>query len=165
MDGEWRITKEDKDYDVSSFGRVRSWKNNRHGRASTPKVLTPGLTSAGYPSVCLSGKTYTVHRLVANNFLGAKPEDHVHHKDGVRANFNLDNLEILSPLGHRGMHPSPSGERHYQGKLTWDDVDRIRSLRGVVPQWKLAKEYNVHQVTVSEVQLQKIWKDRNAPPK
>lgn len=79
-------------YEVSDLGRVRS--------AYTKRILSPGI-SQGYYYVALykngvrSNKQ--VNRLVAEAFL---PNDNdypiVHHKDEVRTNNALDNLEWQS---------------------------------------------------------------------
>lgn len=77
------------DYEVSRYGNVRSWTPKKKGA-----LLKPGLTSAGYPSVVLGGNTKLVHRLVAEVFIGPCPNgQEVRHKDGMRDNSHLDNLE------------------------------------------------------------------------
>lgn len=83
----------------------------------------------------------------------------VHHKDGNKGNPSLSNLEVVTKAEHDRLHPKPSGESHYQGKLDWQKVGRIRKLRGVVPQKQLAEEYEVHRVTISAVQTGKIWRE------
>ena len=74
-------------YEVSSLGRVRSL--HRGGR-----ILRPGTASNGYPTVALGrGKTRTLHSLVAEAFIGARPTGQVvRHKDGDRKNPRASNL-------------------------------------------------------------------------
>jgi len=75
-------------YQVSNTGRVKSFAR---GNA---RVLKPGLTSVGYPSVVLGrGNTNLVHSLVAEAFIGPRPAGHeVLHGDGTRDNNVLSNL-------------------------------------------------------------------------
>lgn len=76
-------------YEVSSLGRVRSFR-----RCAAGRLLRPGIASNGYPTVALGrGNTRTLHSLVADAFLGPCPAGHeIRHKDGRRDNPALDNL-------------------------------------------------------------------------
>ncbi len=94
-------------YQVSNKGRVRcleryvSRNDGRHGlviQRVDPRIIRPLTLKTGYKSVMLhkEGKTKrtTIHRLVALAFI---PNPHnkrtVNHKDGVRTNNNVENLE------------------------------------------------------------------------
>lgn len=93
-------------YEVSSLGRIRSLdrivvdyrgiKKNVSG-----KVLKPGLTNKGYCIVSLNAvdkrRTFTVHRLVANEFIpnpDNKPQ--VNHINGIKEDNCISNLEWLT---------------------------------------------------------------------
>lgn len=61
------------------------------------------ITGKGYVVISLKihgeRKTKSVHRLMACTYLGMNLEDvtiHVDHKDGVKSNNRLDNLEVVS---------------------------------------------------------------------
>src|SRR5689334_2397657 len=97
---EWRpIVGYELSYCVSSLGRVRSLN---------PKGITKAdgiLRSKGngpYPVVMLNigncvQRKFTVHKLVANAFLGQKPKGHeVNHIDGVKSNARASNLEYVT---------------------------------------------------------------------
>ena len=80
-------------YEVSSEGRVRNVK--------TGKILKPKNNRRGYLFVGLhkngAVKKRYIHRLVAQAFIpnpNKLPE--VNHKDEIKANNNLDNLEWVS---------------------------------------------------------------------
>lgn len=65
------------------------------------RILKPKTTADGYRFVALSknGKTETgyIHRLVAEAFIpNLKELPEVNHKDGRKANNNLDNLEWVT---------------------------------------------------------------------
>lgn len=107
-------------YEVSSDGKV---KNSTNG-----KILSPGI-SQGYEYVALykSGvrKNKQVNRLVAEAFI-ENPEGHplVHHKDEIKTNNTVSNLEWQSYLYNN----------------TYNDIAKKRgeALRGK-PAWNKGK--------------------------
>jgi hypothetical protein len=88
----WKPIEGFKNYEVSSFGRVRSVKSN--------KIRSSHLRN-GYPRVGLSDKfgkqkKFVVSRLVAKAFLESFNEDlQVDHIDRVRTNNNVTNLRCV----------------------------------------------------------------------
>jgi hypothetical protein len=75
-------------YKISNFGNVKSF------RRKEPIILSPFKDTNGYHRVSLCGKDYSVHRLVANAFLPKiENKDLVNHKDLVKTNNRIDNLE------------------------------------------------------------------------
>ena len=84
-------------YSVSSFGRVR---NNKTGR-----VLKQTPATNGYLHVGLCGKTKDVHHLVAQSFIGLRPDGMVlHHNDKNCENNAAENLSYLSREDHSLKH-------------------------------------------------------------
>lgn len=80
-------------YDVSSKGRVRSWKGP-HGRTRRvrPKILKTPLTR-GYPHLSINNKRRLVHRLVLEAFVGPCPGGMEGcHRNGNSADARLSNL-------------------------------------------------------------------------
>lgn len=99
MDEIWKPVPGFVKYEVSNLGRVRRCVPGRSTRIG--KVLKPQPKN-GYFTVLLSGpngfKHRSVHRLVAAAFLGPCPDGYeVNHKDRVRSNNRLDNLEYMTP--------------------------------------------------------------------
>ena len=123
---EWRPIIGFNDYEVSSFGRVRSkdmlvW-NGKRKYLKRGRVLRAGLTKTGYLTVSLRGITRKVSILVADAFLGKKnPSDIVNHIDGNKLNNNLGNLEYVSPSDNN-RHALRTGLRKpVNGKLSYED--------------------------------------------
>lgn len=94
-------------YQVSNLGRVKSLSRyarmkGRSAREVKEKILSQANVN-GYRGVILSingnKKTFRVHRLVAQAFI---PNPHnlpyINHKDEVRSNNNVSNLEWCTPL-------------------------------------------------------------------
>ena len=101
------------DYQVSNFGRIKSFKRNKE------TILSIANNKAGY---CVINFTFMkkqklklVHRLVAECFLG-KSDLEVNHKDGDKNNNNILNLEFISARDnciHR--HKSEKTSSEYAG--------------------------------------------------
>lgn len=105
-------------YEASDLGRVRSVDRrvntvDKLGRKRTRKlkgkVLAPG-GCRGYQIVNLSGHgTVAVHLLVARTFLPKPPgAEDVNHRDGVKANNMLANLEWCTK-SHNQRHAVTAG--------------------------------------------------------
>jgi hypothetical protein len=90
-------------YDINKLGQIRNKK--------TGKIITTNFESYVYPAVsfgyAINGhritKNYYVHLLVAKTFI-QNPDPinktQVHHIDGNKNNFRINNLEWISPQEH-----------------------------------------------------------------
>ncbi len=98
-------------YEVSTLGRVRSLDRivscGLHIQTVKGKILTHHLDRDGYPRLGLringKQKLYRVNRLVALTFID-NPNNLpiVHHKDNIRNNNCVDNLEWTNDKGNIG---------------------------------------------------------------
>lgn len=97
----WKTLQSNPNYEVSSYGRVRSITHKQlckdgHTRTYQGKVLTPKLNTYGYLFVALgrSMDNTLIHRLVATEFI-PNPSNCkcINHKDGNKSNNSVDNLE------------------------------------------------------------------------
>ena len=154
-DVEWRQVAGYPDYEVSCDGRVRSNKKK------TPIVLKPGLSRTGYPRVVLcardgSKQNKTVHRVVAETYI-PNPENkpQVNHKDGVKSNNTVDNLEWATP-SENVQHAFDVLNRVRQNggtnKLTKEQVEdlRTRAANGTLGTFtECAKEHGVSKEVIS----------------
>ena len=97
----------DSNYQVSQSGKVRS-KNRviptkcRWGKDTFKylkgRELKPCKIGAGYLSVRFNfrGKSYYIHRLVAEHFIDGDKSLDINHKDGNKENNSVDNLEFVT---------------------------------------------------------------------
>nr|QBK85255.1 MAG: HNH endonuclease [Iridovirus LCIVAC01] len=90
---QWITISENKNYEVSNLAQIRNEK--------TKRILKKYIRTDGYEGISLSyttrGKTYSVHKLVAQAFI-PNPNNfpQVNHKDLNRANNRVSNLEWVT---------------------------------------------------------------------
>lgn len=112
-------------------------------------VLKPRLNNSGYLVVNLwDGSAYVtklVHRLVAETFLNLQPDQVVNHKDNIRTNNGVENLEVCTQ--HENVQHAlkigaiPTGQRHYNAKLSDADAEAIRQSTASLSE--IAKMYGI----------------------
>lgn len=128
---QWKSVAGWQDYEVSNFGRIRSFKRR------SVRVLKPRLSTEGYPTVILYGmdgwKNLSVHRLVALAFIpnpANLPE--VNHLDGIKVNCWVGNLEWTTKPGNvqhsfaLGLQKPLVGPENASFRLTDDQIQQIR---------------------------------------
>lgn len=149
------------EYEISNLGDVRRKIKN----------LTKIKDISGYEKVtlCKNGKctNFSVHRLVAQVFL-PNPEDkeQVHHRDFVKDNNKLKNLEWVTPLENirynvlEGITRNQLGEKNNMSKLSKEDVLFIRELlNDGLSVYEIHKDYFpiLHQQTIYAIKNKRIW--------
>lgn len=170
-DEEWRaIAGYDGWYEVSNWGRVRSWRiRGAPGRRRSEPLLRRCVTF-GYGKVLVnlsrdggaSGRL--VHRLVAEAFIGPIPDDKVVcHGDGDATNNRVENLRIDTRSANEAdkvAHgTSPRGERNHRAKLTEAEVIEIRQRRkSGEPAFRLATAYQTSAQNVTSICTRRSWK-------
>lgn len=99
-------------YQASSEGRIKSIDRVVDHELNGPtkyrgQLLSTKISNTGYLMVGLTvkgkSKNLTVHRLVAYAFLGADPKMTVNHKNGIRTDNRINNLEYLT-IGENNTH-------------------------------------------------------------
>ncbi|MGW3305910.1 HNH endonuclease [Streptomyces sp. NPDC001073] len=148
MNNVWKEHPDFPGYFVSSAGQVRG----RRGR-----IMKPHTVVGGYQRVRAAKKHRLIHVLVAEVFLGPKPEGYqVNHKDGDTSNNAASNLEYVTPsanvrhsLDVLGVQRA-KGSGNGQSRLTEEQVAeaRARFAQGGVTRTALALHYGVHVSTM-----------------
>lgn len=149
----------------------RSGKVCRFGGKSCPWPLR-SYDSNGYRAIKLrltpggKRKVFMVHRLVYEAFVGPIPPTYwINHKDGVKHNNDINNLEAVTPSENH-LHASRVLKRRYlrgsearQGKLGDKAVAIIRLLHSQgYSQSHLAEAFDVSQPAISSIINNKSFK-------
>lgn len=161
-------------YSISAMGSVKSSRRvvsiGANKRVIDEKILKPSIGSSGYKLVTLhlgNGKKVTkhIHRLLAEAFLGCKPEQVARHLDGNKLNNSVINLSC-------GSHKENTKDRISHGTMFYgsDVHNSILSECDVIfirTNWKfrckqngtmaLAKKYRVSPSTISAVKNGQNW--------
>jgi hypothetical protein len=153
-------------YLVSNYGNIKTfnWKNK-----GIEAVMKPAKDKSGYLRTMLkndSGKydTIKVHRIVVSAFIGLKDGLEVNHKDGVKTNNNIDNLELVTHqenMKHafKNKLQDNLGSKNPFSKLNEKKVIEIRSKfkKHVYTRQMLATEYNVTIACIKDILIKRTW--------
>lgn len=155
-------------YEVSNLGRV---KRIGAGRGAVPGRTYRGHVGGwGYRIIRLNqdshGQRFPVHTLVAEAFLGSRPEGHeINHRDGNKANNRVANLEWVTRSQNNrhairtGLRPALAckGIQHGMAKLSEPQVHEIRRLRHRITQRAIADHFHISKDMVWRIQNRWNW--------
>lgn len=151
------------DYTINDSGVICSHKNK------IPLLLKPIKDKYGYLYVNLTNngkqKKLKIHRLIALSFLtNPKNKTQINHINGVKSDNRLDNLEWVTPQENM-THAKITGLKNDSGinnpnvRLSPEKVSKIKiRLKKGQTQTSIAKLYNVHQTTISHINVNRNWK-------
>lgn len=158
-------------YEVSNQGKIRSLDRivtNKNGIniRMKGKMLKGSVNRSGYHTVnlCkdLSEKGKLVHRLVCFAFLGeCKGKNEVNHKDGVKLNNNLCNLEWCTSK-ENSIHSAKTGlQKFAKGEAVDSAILKEHQVVEILKSKKrtrdLAKDYKVSDSTISDIRRGRTW--------
>lgn len=155
----WRAIETSRNYEVSSFGRVR--------RADNKTIKTLTVNTDGYAVVGLwdhgTGSLCYVHDLVSAAFIGPKPKGWtVNHIDACKLNNRPSNLEYAT-LADNARHAWAAGlclvgELCPGAKLSNDQAREIkRRVLAGERGCDLSREFNISATIVSEIKHGYKW--------
>jgi hypothetical protein len=159
-------------YVVSNAGTVKCI--GTHGRYAKPlgRIMKPHRKPNGYMAIDLyeSGDRLRmyVHRVVWAAFNGEIPSGvEINHKNGVRDDNRLENLELVTRSENMlhgvrvlGRNSNPvRGHAHHKSKLTEDDVRAVWALaKAGKSQKAIAETFGVSQAAIGFILTGKNWK-------
>lgn len=175
----WKPIDNADNFRVSNFGRIKSIgrkvryehakTRNEHFRYLDDIILKASYDKRGYKFVYIRRndgrvKRFSIHRTVAQAFI-PNPENLpvVNHKDGDKANNNVENLEWCT-VQYNSQHSmkigtSKFGSNHTVSKLNEPFVEllKIKMALGFTIS-ELSYEYNIQHATLSLIKSGKQWK-------
>lgn len=155
----WKPLEQYKGIQVSSRGRIKKSAT----KSTKERILTEfpkdrdGYCRCSVQKLDGSWTSQPVHRLVATAFLG-NPENKpsVNHKDGNRANNNLENLEWVTPR-ENVLHSFKYGVRKQCKEipkrtiLTDFQISQIDKLREIYTVNQIAKLFNIEYQSLKNI--------------
>lgn len=130
-----------------------------------------------YKAIKVDGKKIDEHRYIMEQYLGRKltRNEVVHHKDGNKANNDIENLELTTLSEHTRQHqlgkiPSEEtrqklsealkGRKSINRKLDDEQVEHIRELHNEgVSNRKIAQMFGVNHQTINDLINGKYYKN------
>jgi len=110
-------------------------------------------------------KEFRVHRLVGKYFLAnPKNKKEINHKNGEKTANRAKNIEWATSSENKkhafatGLNVFPVGSKHFNSKLTENDIVKIRDMakKGIF-QKDIASRFRVNKGTISLICLRKTW--------
>lgn len=173
----WRTVRGFDQYEISDGGSIR----HKSPRRGDPEVLKGARDKDGYIRVnlcvlapnerrSLGRMNRIVHRLVWETFVGTIPKGmQINHKNGVKFDNRLDNLEVCTPsentrhgfrvLGRKpNLNRSP-GSKNGRAKINEATVREIKEMISVG--WtdrQLADRFHISPAAVWFIRTGKTWK-------
>ena len=153
------------EYEVQADGSVWS---NRNWRGYGRRQITPVLGAGGYLKVRLcrpdgSRVNRAVHRLVAEAFLGSRPDgEQIRHLNGNQKDNRVENLTwgtAQENASDRGRHGTTArGVRNGFSKLTEEAVRRIRNRVNAGESYRsVATDFGVNPATIGGIVRRERW--------
>lgn len=154
-------------YDGEKYINFLIDENGNVLNSKTKRILKKSIFKDGYYHVTLpmgkrgSVKSIRLHKAVAETFI-PNPQRYpiVHHKDENKLNCFCENLEWTDQRTNTRYHlekVSETTDFYNNRKLTKNNVEYIRSNKGVISSRELAKMFNVSKTTISNVQNHKLY--------
>ena len=145
-------------YEVSNLGNVRRIGKDFLKPSNNRGYLKVTLSSHGKP------RDFSVHRLVANAFLGEILGKVINHLNFDKKDNRVENLEICSQSRNNqhacdgGRRPSKKGEAHHNCIFNDHLILLIRRMVELgLHDKEIASIVNTQQYNISRIRLRKRW--------
>lgn len=154
-------------YEVSNFGRVKSFRTARCHKPNINGRILKTTKSRGYPIVQLMvnkiRKCKSIHSLVMLAFVGEAKGLEIDHINRIKTDNRLSNLQYLTIPEHRKKDKKGvsinKGVNSGATNLTNEQVLKIYSLAHTanIKQKDIANQFNLSQTAVSSIKLGRAW--------
>lgn len=157
-------------YEISNFGRIRSWKGRgQYGKKlSEPRLKKTFVGIDRYPFVKLqqNGKrtNYRIHKLVLETFVGKKPYGmQARHLDGNKLHNTIDNLKwgtCKENQADRLLHGTSSrGERYNNRILRINNIEKIKLSNGLSDYFlkEINRVFGIFVGIISKIEYRTSW--------
>ncbi len=146
---------------------------NSYGKIKNRKLFL----KVGYPAFGTSWKnvkyTFLAHHIV---WLQFNPDSkmlgmHINHKDNIRTNNNIANLELVTPkentihafiIGAANLYQN-AGENSYSAKINWEQALEIKSMRGKCSPRQLTTKYPLSRAQIGLIMRDGSFKLKHCP--
>lgn len=154
-------------YQASTSGRVRRVVPETSKKYGKTLKTRPNNCGYHYVSISVGGKQVTryVHHLVAEAFLGPRPDGYVvSHENDNKDDNNLSNLlyrtysDNVQRAYKSGVANAVSGEEHVYAKLTFQQAVEIKRRAAYEDNTALAREFGVSRSAVYCIKAGRTWK-------
>lgn len=151
-------------YQASTHGRIRSLTRlkvyaNGGARWLRGRILKPWRCGE-YLQIELAGKTFLVHRLILETFVGpCPPGKECAHWDGVHSNCRPENLRWATRLENTDDRRRHGNIKFNPRKLTAEDVAEIRNIGTSVPVALTAEQFEVSEGHVRAIINGRSWRE------
>lgn len=152
-------------------GLYRLYMDGRVWSYRTKRFLIKNVDRNGYFRYTLARngkvKNQALHRWLYLTFVGEIPKTHqINHKDGVKQNNELDNLELVTckeNINHAwgiGLARRRHGVQMGSSKLTENDIPKIRQLsKQGLSSREIGGMFNVASTTILAIINERTWKE------
>lgn len=125
---QWKTIIGHPDYEISTHGRIRRITDGTKAKAGYILACPVDPSKDGHRVVNMQGKVMYVGKLVAETFLGPRPEGYeLHHSDEDPSNDWLYNLEYITAQEHRQITAKHNPRR----KLSTEEITEIKSFAAI----------------------------------
>jgi hypothetical protein len=147
--------------EVSNCGEIRRWSETKKRGRYNSIIRGAIQKETGYKYHLISYKTkkknHSTHSLVAESFLGPRPENYeINHKDGNKLNNHVNNLEYI----HKVKNKKIARDSNASGciKLNQEKADQIRKLViEKIPYGQIVEQFGVSKAQISRIINGKQW--------